>query len=963
MTESANIPTQTVGKPSIRADIITTLAILLVALLSSSFIARNSDLWLHLATGRMLANGTYQFGTDPFTHTMEHHYWANHSWLFDWGLYLAHEYIGSTSLVGWKSFLVVATTALMLLGASRLGSSPWITAACVLLAISAMGPRLLLQPTVCSFFLLSGCFYCLAINRFLSLIPVIVALWVNLDAFFIFGPILVALFWLGRRFGSIDTPQKPWPLWLVPATFAACLLSPHHIFAIQWPMELSPTVLTSGFISDPRFAGIFASPWRWYNFVTSGNYNPSAWAYLLLLTLGTISFAINRKALISWRGTVWLLFACLGAWQSRLIPFFAIVAAPITAINFSEIPLAISIAQRGRALTLAASLMMVAVASFGWTLGLSNRDRGVAWDVHTDQGLKHAAIKLKAWRELEPVRSTRTFLTHPDLGHYMAWFTPGERYFLDSRLQLFTHVANDYAAITRCTGMIPGETINDKNSLLTHSIGSVALYDPDPTRMTRAIAATNAGIHWNITRIEGGTIFLAPSESPFSLERPAFADNTNLPVAESGPGKVVEQGGWGQWINTHARNGSWPAETATICMRLAETKNTDSPSLPLMAVRAARCGTEIDPTDSAAWLSLGRAYITLGVRTWEKEAGADLAPLEYVRFIQATGALSQASLLNPDSATTHDTLARLFAQRNILDLANRHARQTAYLVRRHGRFSGETAEAYDNRKDQSQSLADSLEGKTQDAENRYIIRTVGQTGDPLSRARTAAELGLVQKAIDVLLAAHPDLYGAVGVGMLAEWLLQTGQFAECRVLLDRNELRLHPEILGIYNLPRRSGSKANQGVYRLPAYVWLDFCQCAAAGRYRNALPILDLIGQQLFEEEQRLMGPLTKGATSFAAGEVGLAASTHPTLARLAGIPSLLAINEFLARVMELSATRADLITLAGVLELERGNPNSARERFRTALGIYSIARSHELPRPGEPLAARYDKTLGGGP
>ncbi|MFZ4647680.1 MAG: hypothetical protein ACOYNP_18140, partial [Gemmataceae bacterium] len=90
MTESANIPTQTVGKPSIRADIITTLAILLVALLSSSFIARNSDLWLHLATGRMLANGTYQFGTDPFTHTMEHHYWANHSWLFDWGLYLAH---------------------------------------------------------------------------------------------------------------------------------------------------------------------------------------------------------------------------------------------------------------------------------------------------------------------------------------------------------------------------------------------------------------------------------------------------------------------------------------------------------------------------------------------------------------------------------------------------------------------------------------------------------------------------------------------------------------------------------------------------------------------------------------------------------------------------------------------------------------------------------------------------------
>ena len=42
---------------------------LLLAILLASFTARNSDIWLHLATGRALVNGTYTFGTEPFTYT------------------------------------------------------------------------------------------------------------------------------------------------------------------------------------------------------------------------------------------------------------------------------------------------------------------------------------------------------------------------------------------------------------------------------------------------------------------------------------------------------------------------------------------------------------------------------------------------------------------------------------------------------------------------------------------------------------------------------------------------------------------------------------------------------------------------------------------------------------------------------------------------------------------------------
>src|SRR5690349_20225504 len=64
------------------------------AFLSASFVARNSDLWLHLAIGRLIVNGQYSFGVDPFAYTTVGDYWANHAWLSDVGMYLAYRSLG-----------------------------------------------------------------------------------------------------------------------------------------------------------------------------------------------------------------------------------------------------------------------------------------------------------------------------------------------------------------------------------------------------------------------------------------------------------------------------------------------------------------------------------------------------------------------------------------------------------------------------------------------------------------------------------------------------------------------------------------------------------------------------------------------------------------------------------------------------------------------------------------------------
>ncbi|HEY1860736.1 MAG TPA: hypothetical protein VGG61_10300, partial [Gemmataceae bacterium] len=76
-----------------------TFLVLVLAFLSASFLARNSDLWFHLATGRLLAQGQFTFGVDPFAYTTQGVYWACHSWLFDLGLYELYDTIGGVGLV------------------------------------------------------------------------------------------------------------------------------------------------------------------------------------------------------------------------------------------------------------------------------------------------------------------------------------------------------------------------------------------------------------------------------------------------------------------------------------------------------------------------------------------------------------------------------------------------------------------------------------------------------------------------------------------------------------------------------------------------------------------------------------------------------------------------------------------------------------------------------------------------
>src|SRR5205085_12321507 len=113
-----------------------------------------------------------------------------------------YQAIGGAGLIVSKAAAVTVLAGLMLLLARPRAMSAgtfWPAAGCVMLALLAMSPRLQLQPIVVSLLLLAVCLWLLERGgRAWYALPIVCALWVNLDNWFLLGPLTIALFAVGE---------------------------------------------------------------------------------------------------------------------------------------------------------------------------------------------------------------------------------------------------------------------------------------------------------------------------------------------------------------------------------------------------------------------------------------------------------------------------------------------------------------------------------------------------------------------------------------------------------------------------------------------------------------------------------------------------------------------------------------------------------------------------------------------
>src|SRR5207245_11228810 len=120
------------------------------------------------------------------------------------------------------------------------------------------------------------------------------------------------------------------------AGLAACLLTPYHYHTFAWPTSLGWSHAEQVWMRDPLGQGLVVSPFA-ARFKTAPAFaSPGGWAYCLLLAAGAASFLLCGRPRHLGRLLVWLALAALSLYQARAIPFFAVAAGPVLALNVQE---------------------------------------------------------------------------------------------------------------------------------------------------------------------------------------------------------------------------------------------------------------------------------------------------------------------------------------------------------------------------------------------------------------------------------------------------------------------------------------------------------------------------------------------------------------------------------------------------------------------------------------------------
>lgn len=595
-----------------RLDRILAALVVVLAFFAGSFLAQNSDVWMHLATGRLIAQGQYTFGTDPFAYTTSGARWINHAWLYDLGSYSLAEALGGVeeglgggALVFLKG-LAIALLAWLMIHMTRRDQGYWLPVVCTTAALFAMAPRLLLQPSYLSYLFLGLTLFILfrsgavgdreqeraqdgapqSPNRGLwtaFLLPVLFALWVNVDEWYLVGPAVVALCLVGEIAQWVtaraQSPGRVARLGVLAAVLvlgcAACLASPYGVSGLTLPTEISALISGSPLQNDPLLRGYFYQGLGTREYITS----VGGWFYLVLIALGLASFASVFPDLRYWRVLVWGVFLVLSAAQARIVPFFAVVAAPIAALNFQDFAVRKfgvvpdvhgnlknwSIA--GRMASVVAGVILLILAWPGWLQENpedARRSHHVAWGVAVDPSLAKASRELSALRKDGVIGAdARGFNWYPDVANYCAWFCPEEKGFFDYRFALFPDGGQAFEEVRDSLyrhAAEPGKEVAGETPAWqkvfrneSHPVGHVVITEPSQARTLPVVLGLwRDAEHWIPIYTDGRTSILAWADGLSPAARAAaesrridvskLAFGGSVPASESAPAAAPEAG-------------------------------------------------------------------------------------------------------------------------------------------------------------------------------------------------------------------------------------------------------------------------------------------------------------------------------------------------------------------------------------------------------------------------------------
>jgi tetratricopeptide (TPR) repeat protein len=339
-------------------------------------------------------------------------------------------------------------------------------------------------------------------------------------------------------------------------------------------------------------------------------------------------------------------------------------------------------------------------------------------------------------------------------------------------------------------------------------------------------------------------------------------------------------------------------------------RRDDAPSALLyLALRAARRAVARDPADAHSYLVLGQCYLHLIRNTRERFWARSIEELPQLRRAQAAAALQQAVSLRPTLAQAHLHLGGLYQEVGSFDLALAHLGTYLRLARK-DRALGVTAERRADLEERLGALADEVARReaawAAEAANLRVF----------DRATLALRKGLPARALEVLLESDVAAFGAPGMELELELLLQVGRAADVRDWASAEQ----KEALGP------------------GAYHWLRARALAALGEYAQAQAERAALSRSLTDRpgSEREVGLRELGALLVGQAVLEEQPATGPVPFLLRNAYHRSQFRTRLTALMGQLRQEANFLVFEGLLALEQGRTAQARSAFQAALDTY---------------------------
>jgi len=321
----------------------------LVAAYAACFSLMDTDIWWHLAAGRLIVKEHRLLFADPFAADSLGSPWVDVHWLFQVLVFLLHRLGGIAAIVVAKVVLIGLGVGLGVRAlCARLARPLWLPAAATVVGMLYPARHLMLaRPTV--FTLVAITLMLLIVQRVrrdgrlrwaLLLIPVQV-FWANVQGLYLLGPVLLACFVVGDAVAALFAPRvpslQPAPprrvrlglAVLVPVLVLASAATPYGLQGLRLPFLLFDRIDAVAGQVFSRQVSENVAPWLLER-TSPGVFSAFKW----LAALTFLSFLPARRLALE-RLCLATVFFGLALMANRNVLLFLWVAGPIVAENLA----------------------------------------------------------------------------------------------------------------------------------------------------------------------------------------------------------------------------------------------------------------------------------------------------------------------------------------------------------------------------------------------------------------------------------------------------------------------------------------------------------------------------------------------------------------------------------------------------------------------------------------------------